>query len=1570
MKTRFVLSALMLCLLLTGYGQWLSMNPGAGGRTQGVSCDPSVPGRMFVCSDVEGYYYSDNYGTSWNYAAQNLQTSWVLITRGRGNKFYVGHALGLSVSNNKGTTYTLAGPTKDKTIGTIEIDPSNDNNVYAGICWLGSDGHLRHYPIGDDIGFDHAITSTTKEIYYSTDGGNSWNTSSWANYGIGDGRALSIQVNPTSSSDVLIGTYDGLYESVNIAGNSWNKIAPPAGVVEETCFGADFTADGNWVYAIYRVATGSHLFVRQRNGNSWQDLGKGTWPVDNGRDPSHPNYAQSNVFKPKVYQGGNPNEHYVLIGERDQNPSDGLYEGRFTVSGNSVNGNFEAILRYGDARESLPPFNVGWNLYKSICRNNSYYPPSWNGDAGNPHERGVFAMSQQSYFTGDAADGNRDWRVVSCGFVKQINGENFWINRGTASTFTYDMAAYQNYVVQAQADNGAVESWDGGYTWRQAQFGGDLVDAHGVHILTNNGNPIVLLSISNGFGGGRGDANTAHLYYKNLDLSGPDGPAHGFSVLIQAGQNVDRRGLPNAKIFQFHTDPNDESRLYALTFNGLYVCDDIIDFVNGGSSQFRKIQELNTGNQQGHSLDFHPTNANIIYYKDGNGSFQGTRAGNGNYSWVTMTRGTGQTNKLQKGGLVTVQKGSNTYVYTYIQGEGIARADNGSTNFGNIILSDANAIDIELGGKPGWWEEGRNEITVNDMIAVDDELYIPYQQWDEYRMGYGILKGDVQNNGSVSWSNWTGDVMYQTSRQIKHYEGIVYLASMGAGLQARKITGTFDPVPAINEDDYVHPQPPEFFPVFTDVEKARNLVWEGIDSPSSDVQTSSSPNQASEGFESQFVLGLTQSSPGDRPALVATFDPIDAEGGTLVIDLYGIGGAMNAVNIKLLDKFNGFKDASPLINVGANNFTTYSFPIEGGTLDPSELNRIQIEKFAAGGSDRLYIDNIQIMGDNITYSETGNVAVSSVTATPSTLTMPKGSTFTLSVEVLPSNAGDKTVSYSTSNSSVVSLFGPNLTANVPGTATITVTSNSNPGISDVVTVTVTEPVTGVTLSPENGSVGVGGTLALTADVLPADASNQTVSYTSSNTGIATVSSSGIVTGVSTGTATITVATQEGSFTDNATIEITAGAAGPAPGTYRIKNLETGNYIRATSLTGNSNLRADGTNTTDDRLLWTLTTTTDDYFSLVSDYSGKKIRPQNANNNSFIRQFSPDVSDYVEWSATAGSGDDVYYLVNRETGKQMRPTSSTNTSLIQVPSESTDFTQWEFELVGGNTNVAVTSVSLSPANATLTIGGTETTTLTSTVSPANATNQSVSYSSSNASVATVSGSGVVTAISAGSTTITVTTQDGGFTDQTAVTIEDAPTGGGNGSCDATSPAGKPNPPCEVSAVVLSSTSARIFWTDNSNNETSFDIQAFRENDQWRGGGLPNPAANSTSIDITNLTANAKYTFRIKAIGNSGGSAWVETDQIDLSTGGARFNDSFNTSINSSFQVYPNPVIGILNVRLGGLEATSFKVYDGVGRTMGSGLVDRDLKVLKINTAGFESGVYFIRIADRTEMFIKE
>ncbi|WP_268873296.1 Ig-like domain-containing protein [Schleiferilactobacillus perolens] len=82
-------------------------------------------------------------------------------------------------------------------------------------------------------------------------------------------------------------------------------------------------------------------------------------------------------------------------------------------------------------------------------------------------------------------------------------------------------------------------------------------------------------------------------------------------------------------------------------------------------------------------------------------------------------------------------------------------------------------------------------------------------------------------------------------------------------------------------------------------------------------------------------------------------------------------------------------------------------------------------------------------------------------------------------------------------------------------------------------------MSGVSLTPATASVKVGATTALTATVSPEDATDKSVSYASSNTSVATVSPSGVVTGVSAGSATITVTTNDNGKSATSSVTVTA-----------------------------------------------------------------------------------------------------------------------------------------------------------------------------------------------------------------------------------------------------------------------------------------------------------------------------------------------------------------------------------------------------------------------------------------------
>ena len=101
-----------------------------------------------------------------------------------------------------------------------------------------------------------------------------------------------------------------------------------------------------------------------------------------------------------------------------------------------------------------------------------------------------------------------------------------------------------------------------------------------------------------------------------------------------------------------------------------------------------------------------------------------------------------------------------------------------------------------------------------------------------------------------------------------------------------------------------------------------------------------------------------------------------------------------------------------------------------------------------------------------------------------------------------------------------------------------VVSNSAGSVtSSAATLTVTQPVTGVTLDKNTLELFTGNTASLTATVQPDNVSNKNVTWSSDNADVATVDN-GKVTAVSAGTATITVTTADGNYTATCTVKVT------------------------------------------------------------------------------------------------------------------------------------------------------------------------------------------------------------------------------------------------------------------------------------------------------------------------------------------------------------------------------------------------------------------------------------------------
>ena len=162
-------------------------------------------------------------------------------------------------------------------------------------------------------------------------------------------------------------------------------------------------------------------------------------------------------------------------------------------------------------------------------------------------------------------------------------------------------------------------------------------------------------------------------------------------------------------------------------------------------------------------------------------------------------------------------------------------------------------------------------------------------------------------------------------------------------------------------------------------------------------------------------------------------------------------------------------------------------------------------------------------------NENLTIAVSEVSLNKNSLTIEAGSTEQLLGKLKPTNATNKVLTWTSSDTSVATVSSTGVvTAKKAGTATITVkTSNGKTATCKVTVTTSTVAVTGVSLNKTSTTLAIGNSETLTIAITPTNATNQTVTWTSSDTSVATVSSTGVVTANKAGTATITVKTSNG-----------------------------------------------------------------------------------------------------------------------------------------------------------------------------------------------------------------------------------------------------------------------------------------------------------------------------------------------------------------------------------------------------------------------------------------------------------
>ena len=235
------------------------------------------------------------------------------------------------------------------------------------------------------------------------------------------------------------------------------------------------------------------------------------------------------------------------------------------------------------------------------------------------------------------------------------------------------------------------------------------------------------------------------------------------------------------------------------------------------------------------------------------------------------------------------------------------------------------------------------------------------------------------------------------------------------------------------------------------------------------------------------------------------------------------------------DNTKVYANVETSLNVRSGPGTSY----ESLTTIPSGTKMTRIAKGKQKGElwDRVKLESGLVGYVFQTYvEEVPNVQVEKITLSLDKTTINKGERIKIKANISPEDAVDKTLKYSSDNTSVATVSSDGYIQGI-SSGSAKITAKASNGVTGTINIKVYSPVTDIITSTDNIVLQIGETYKINATVIPDDADNKNILYNTENSGIAKVDEQGIVTGETEGETSINAVSEEGAISKKIKVKV-------------------------------------------------------------------------------------------------------------------------------------------------------------------------------------------------------------------------------------------------------------------------------------------------------------------------------------------------------------------------------------------------------------------------------------------------